>query len=92
MKKFPLENRARIIFAMSFGDITGGLSYLDSNYATQDKISADTIARYMLFSKYQILYMEAGLFASYGVDKQSLNELNNDVKLLQFGGSFSVDI
>ena len=51
--KFPLENRARIIFAMSFTDITAGLSYLDANYATQEKINADTIARYMIFSKYR---------------------------------------
>ena len=74
MMKNSSRKQARIIFAMSFST-AGGLSYLDSNYATQDKISTDTIARYMLFSKYPILYMEAGLFASYGVDKQSLNEL-----------------
>ena len=45
-EKFSLENRARVEVAISFDEITGGFIYLDSNYANQENINADTIARY----------------------------------------------
>ena len=91
-ENFPYENRARVVFSMGYGPIKGGLSYLDSNYANQQQIDADTIARYSLFGSFTAFMFEVGAFVSYGADTQSLEELNNEINLFQIGGNFKMDL
>ena len=89
---FAYEDRARVLFSAKKNLITIGASFLDSSYSKQEKINASSIARYGLFSSLDLLWLEAGVFASYGADTQSLEETNNKLSVFQVGANLKWQI
>ena len=65
--------------------------YLDSNYANQENSNAIPLLIYTAWSL-PVAFIEARHFLIRIRHKQSLEELNNDMRLFQFGGTVSITI